>query len=281
MSDIITGEAVVLDLRLARTASRGLAMAVDLLVQATALILVIPLLLASNIDSSLAAAVALSIMILILVGYPVVFETLSRGRSLGKMAFGLRVVRDDGGPIRFRHALVRGLAGFFVDFWALGLFGAVALLVSLFSANSKRVGDYLAGTVVVRQRVPRGLGGGLGSRGVEMPPHLAAWAGTLDLTLLPDDLALAVRQYLGRLGDLTPSAREALGSRLAAEISGYIRTPPPAGTPAVDYLAALLAERRAREEARLQPSPAAADPATAPTDPSPPPAGESPFAPPL
>lgn len=279
MSDIITGEAVVLDLRLARTASRGLAMAVDLLVQSIVLIIATLLLIVSNPDSALAAAVALGIVVAVMVGYPVLFETLTRGRTLGKMALGLRVVRDDGGPIRFRHALVRALAGFFVDFWALGLFGAVALVVSLFSADSKRVGDFLAGTMVVRERVPRGAR----NYAVAMPPHLATWANSVDLALLPDDLALAVRQYLGRLGDLTPSAREALGSRLAAEVGQYIGTPPPAGTPAADYLAALLAERRAREEARLRPSVAkpAHDPVTSPAAPVPSAADDSPFTPPL
>lgn len=276
MSDIITGDAVVLDLRLARTASRGLAMALDLLVQGIALTIAILLLTISSIDGALAAAIDLSITVAVLVGYPMLFETLTRGRTLGKMALGLRVVRDDGGPIRFRHALVRALAGFFVDFWALGVFGAVALVVSLLSAGGKRVGDFLAGTVVVRDRVPRGAQG----QAATMPPHLAAWAATLDLTLVPDDLALAARQYLARLGDLTPAAREALGSRLAAEAGAHIGTPPPEGTSATEYLTALLAERRAREEARLRPAPTATGSATTPATPSPPPTDDSPFAPP-
>ena len=49
--------------------------------------------------------------VLTLVGYPLVFESATRGRSLGKMAMGLRVVSDDGGPERFRQALFRALAG--------------------------------------------------------------------------------------------------------------------------------------------------------------------------
>ena len=50
-------------------------------------------------------------VVLVVVGYPVALETLLRGRTLGKLALGLRVVRDDGGPVGFRQALVRGLAG--------------------------------------------------------------------------------------------------------------------------------------------------------------------------
>ena len=48
--------------------------------------------------------------VLAIVGYPVIFETATRGRTLGKMALGLRVVSDDGGPERFRQALFRALA---------------------------------------------------------------------------------------------------------------------------------------------------------------------------
>ena len=96
-------------------------------------------------EGSLALTLILVFLVLILVGYPVLLETLSRGRSLGKLAVGLRVVRVDGGPIRFRHALTRGLAGFVIDFWALGVFGAVAVVVSLCSSDGRRVGDFLGG----------------------------------------------------------------------------------------------------------------------------------------
>ena len=87
----------------------------------------------------------------VIVGYPVAFETLTRGRSLGKMALGLRVVREDGGPERFRQAFVRGLLGGGRDLADLRL---VALVASLASAQGRRIGDYLAGTVVIHERVP-------------------------------------------------------------------------------------------------------------------------------
>ena len=73
------------------------------------------------------------------------------------MALGLRVVRDDGGPIRFRHALVRGLVGV-VEIWLT--VGAVALVVSLASSQGKRLGDFLAG----HRRRPRTGAHGVGSR---------------------------------------------------------------------------------------------------------------------
>lgn len=249
MSDLVTGEAVALDLQVARLASRSVAFAIDVALQAAILLMlyVVLFLGGAGLDSALVAAVALLVFVAVVVGYPTLFETLTRGRTPGKMALGLRVVRDDGGPIGFRHALVRGLAGVFVDFWALGFFGFVALVVSLLSARGKRVGDYLAGTMVIRVRVPVAA-----SAAVPMPPELARWAAELDLSRLPDTLALSARQYLSRFASLNQGAREALGERLAGEVARHIDTPRPQGAPAWAYLAAVLAERRAREHARLE-----------------------------
>lgn len=185
-------------------------------------------------------------LVLVMVGYPVLFETLSRGRSLGKMAVGLRVVRVDGGPIRFRHALTRGLAGFVVDFWTLGLFGAVAVIVSLCSTDGRRVGDFLAGTLVVRERVPESAY----YPAIGMPPGLAGWASQLDLTRLPDGLALASRQFLARFNELRPEASHALGWGLAQQVGNALGTPVPPGVPPWAFLAAVLAERRNRDHAR-------------------------------
>ncbi|HSR24524.1 MAG TPA: RDD family protein, partial [Candidatus Eisenbacteria bacterium] len=153
MTDLVTGEAVVLELRLAKLASRALALAIDLMVQLGLLFVVafVAAGVAAGADDALAAAIGLVLYVLVIVGYPVAFETLTRGRTLGKLALGLRVVREDGGPIRFRHAFVRGLLAV-VEIWMT--FGSIALITSLASSKGKRVGDYLAGTVVVRERVP-------------------------------------------------------------------------------------------------------------------------------
>ncbi|WP_329051768.1 RDD family protein [Amycolatopsis sp. NBC_01488] len=247
-SELVTGEAVVLDLRVAKLASRALAMLLDLLVQ-FALLLVAFFVLTLTVpgdDASLALTLILVFLVLILVGYPVLFETLSRGRSLGKMAVGLRVVRVDGGPIRFRHALTRGLAGFVIDFWALGVFGAVAVIVSLCSSDGRRVGDFLAGTLVVRDRAPESAAYSV----IGMPPGLEGWAAQLDLTRLPDDLALASRQFLARFGQLAPEASHALGWKLAQQVGNALGTPVPPGVPPWAFLAAVLAERRNRDHAR-------------------------------
>jgi uncharacterized RDD family membrane protein YckC len=228
VSPLVTGEAVTLELQHARAATRSVAFAIDVALQAAVLTpLLVLIVLGSDLDGALLAALSLTASVLVLVGYPVLFETLTRGRTPGKMAMGLRVTRDDGGPIRFRHALVRGLGGFFVDFWALGLLGFVGLVVSLSSSQGKRVGDYLAGTVVIRVRAPSRDATVFG-----MPDGMAQWARSLDLSGLPDDLALAVRQYLSRAPQLSDAARLSLGQTLTEQVADHIGTaPPPGATP--------------------------------------------------
>jgi uncharacterized RDD family membrane protein YckC len=272
---LVTGDAVVLELRLAKLASRGLALAIDLAVQLTVLfvgVLVVGGLLGS-VDEALAAAAGLTFFVAIVVGYPVAMETSTRGRSLGKLALGLRVVREDGGPVRFRHAFVRALLGV-VEIWLS--FGSIALIASLASRQGRRLGDYLAGTLVVRERVPAA-----GHPLAPMPPPLAGWATGLDLSRLPDDLALAARQFLTRAGELSPAAREDMGSRIATAVAAVTAPPPPPGTPPWAFLAAVLAERRRRELARMGvAAPGAAQPFPAgPAAPYAPPVVAAPYAP--
>src|SRR4051794_28284764 len=125
MSEVVTGDAVVVEVRMAQMPSRALAVIIDMLVQITVLVGAYMLLSAFAIvtDPAMFGAVMIVLLVLVMVGYPVLFESLSRGRSLGKLALGLRVVADDGSPERFRQALFRGLAGL-VEFWML--YGAPA-----------------------------------------------------------------------------------------------------------------------------------------------------------
>lgn len=255
----MTGDAVVLELRLAKLPSRALAFGIDLAIMLAAFVGVVLLITGSlvRIDDALGAAVGLVLTLAVFVGYPITCETLTRGRTVGKIALGLRVVRDDAGPIRFRHALARGLAGFIVDFGIFSAFtGVVAIVSSLVSTKGKRIGDLLAGTVVLRERVAAQPGPVM-----PMPPALARWAAELELSRLSDDLALAGRQFLQRAGQLDPHVRVNMAGSLANEVSRQVSPPAPQGTPPEPYLAAVLAERRRREEVRLgaarQPWPAA------------------------
>ncbi|MBC9728611.1 RDD family protein [Streptomyces sp. TRM68367] len=253
MSDLVTGEAVALELRPAKLPSRALAVLLDLAAAVAVYVVVTIVLVASTASLDEAAQTALSIatFVLLLVGGPIAVETLSHGRSLGKVACGLRVVRDDGGPIRFRHALVRGLIGVIE---ILMTFGVVACIASLVSARGRRLGDVFAGTLVVRERVPVAPAGFV----PPPPPWLAGRFSELDLSAVPDGLWLAIRQYLTRMRQLDPQVGWSMAERLAAELAARTGAPAPEGVPPAAYLAAVVQERQAREARRAFGSGAAA-----------------------
>jgi uncharacterized RDD family membrane protein YckC len=250
VAEVITGEAVVIDVPFARFPSRTLALIIDVVIQLVLLFGLGGVALAAGagggLDGAAVAAISLAASVLIIVGYPTLFETLSRGRSLGKLALGLRVVSDDGGPERFRQALMRALLGV-LEIWLT--LGFLALVTSLLSSGSKRLGDIFAGTFVITERLP-------GRRGTTapmsaLPPALAAWAATAELSGLTDATAETARQYLSRYYDFTPVTREEFGRRIAAAVGAQVTPPPPPGTSPPDYLSAVLAERRDRAHARM------------------------------
>ncbi|MGA5318799.1 RDD family protein [Streptomyces pseudogriseolus] len=245
MSELVTGEAVALELRPAKLPSRGLAVLLDLAAAVTVYVVVTLGLVAAtaSLDEAARTAVSIATFVLVLVGGPILVETLTHGRSLGKLACGLRVVRDDGGPIRFRHALVRGLLGVIE---ILMTFGVVACVASLVSARGRRLGDVFAGTLVVRERVPAGQGGFV----PPPPPWLMGRFSGLDLSAVPDGLWLAVRQYLTRMRQLDPRVGSSMAERLAADVAACTGAPVPPGVPPAMFLAAVLHERQTREAQR-------------------------------
>jgi uncharacterized RDD family membrane protein YckC len=255
---LISGDAVELDVRVARLGSRALSRLIDLAVQ---VVLGVVLSILTGIvltsvgpfsDEALAGALIVVDLVLVLIGYPVLLESLTGGRTVGKLALGLRVIRDDGGPVRFRHALTRALIGVAIEFPALGMVvlpplgWLISLWTMLVNPHGKRLGDLAAGTVVIHDRTPETWGWV-----PAMPPNLVGWAALLDLTGLDDDLALAVRHYLARNRRLREPARSRLGYALASEVAAGTTPPAPPGTPGWAYLAAVLAERNRRAALRL------------------------------
>ena len=246
VDDLVTGEAVALELPAAGIALHALSGFLDVLIALLALIVGVfftPLL-TGVADDAIAGAATTVLLVLVFVVLPTTMETLSRGRSIGKLATGLRTVRDDAGPIGFRHALTRALIGV-VEIWLL--FGVPALVSGLVSSKGKRLGDHVAGTYVVRERVHLRL-----PPPPMMPPDLAAWAAGADIARLPDGLAMAVRQFLMRAPLLSPSSRATLGVQLHDEVIGYVAPAPPAGIHPELVLAAVISDRRRRDTIRLQ-----------------------------
>jgi uncharacterized RDD family membrane protein YckC len=247
MADVVTGDAVVVEVQIAQLPVRAVAAVIDLAVIFVFYIFGLILALATQpeFDDALVAAFVVIFTVLVLVGYPVTFETTTRGRSLGKMAMGLRVVSDDGGPERFRQALFRALAAV-VEIWMF--FGGPAVICSLLSSKGKRIGDVFAGTVVISERGPR-----LEPPPV-MPPALAWWASSLQLSGLRPQTAQMARQFLSRESQLNPQVRDQMAHRITAEVAAQISPPPPPGVPPRYVLAAVLAERHRRELMRLRPA---------------------------
>lgn len=255
---LVNAEAVEIDVRVARVGSRALALAFDILVQAVlvGLLVLLAVIAASSglipqhwLDDALFQTTVVVIMIAVLIVYPTTVETLTNGRSVGKAAVGLRVVREDGGPIRLRHAFTRTLIGVAVEWPGLimpPLTWLVALVTMIFSPQGRRLGDLAAGTLMIHERAPATWGAV-----PSMPWALAGWAGVLDLTAMDDDLALAIRLYLARASELVEPQRSRLAQQLAAELYDKVSPPPPPGTPAGVFLAAVLAERRQRSIGRV------------------------------
>ncbi|MDG4820913.1 RDD family protein [Asanoa sp. WMMD1127] len=252
---VVIGEAVELEVRAARAGSRMTALLLDLMAMfiiAVALFALVTLVMSTlpfEFDDASLQGITVVGTVLLLVGYPVTCETLWRGRTLGKAALGLRVVRDDGGPVRLRHALTRSLVGVAAE-WPGVLLPPVtwvaALTTMLGNPRGKRLGDLVAGTMVIHERTPATWGWVPG-----MPPQLAGWARTLDLTGVSDELALAVRHFLARGRELREPARTELGRELAAEIAAVTTPPAPPNVPGWAYLAAVIAERHRRARDRL------------------------------
>ena len=272
---VVTGDAVVLDVQIAQLPVRAVGALIDIAIIMVGYIIGVLLWAATitQFDEALSAAVLIIFTLLALIGYPVVFETATRGRTLGKIAMGLRVVSDDGGPERFRQALFRALAGF-VEIWMF--MGGPAVICSLLSPRGKRIGDVFAGTIVISERGPK-----LPPPPV-MPPALAWWASSLELSALGPDQAELARQFLARAPELSPTVRDEMAYRIAIDVASRISPPPPPSAPPQYVLAAVLAERHRRELARLRPTEPA--PPTYPTPPPPapcaPPPGTGGFVPP-
>lgn len=96
--DLVTGEAVALDLPPATLGLRIFSRIIDLFVVQLAggIVMTLAGVLTAIADEAVATGIMLAATVLVVVGYPVAMETLTRGRTVGKFATGLRVVRERG-----------------------------------------------------------------------------------------------------------------------------------------------------------------------------------------
>lgn len=243
--ELITGEAVALDLRPTDFILRAAGAAIDFVVYFAVWF---GLLLAFStpwlswmIPSALVQVALIASIVLCWVVIPAVVETASKGKSLGRLAVGARIVRDDGGAIGARHAFIRSMIGVLEIVMTLG---SLAALVGLVNARSKRLGDFVAGTYSQHERIARYEPAVFG-----VPPELAEWAQTADVARMPDPLARRVAQFLRQARHLTPTTRERVARDLGNEVARYVYPVPPAHPEL--FLAAVAAKRREREAAAL------------------------------
>jgi uncharacterized RDD family membrane protein YckC len=157
----------------------------------------------------LALAFVSAVIFFVNFGYFALFETVSNGRSPGKRALGLRVLRDGGYPLDGRAALVRNLLRG-VDFMpAFYLVGILSLFVG---RKGKRLGDYAAGTFVVKERKP--------------DEYVSVVAQAKGGPLSPRELSLVV-DFLSRRSMLNEAARMRVGAELAARVAARLGRPAP------------------------------------------------------
>lgn len=244
--ELIVGEAVALDVRSASVLMRGASRLIDFVATLAVLALFIYgmsfLVNYAELDSALLAASTIALLVVTLVIVPTVVEVASHGRSLGKLALGIRVVRDDGGAISFRHALIRSLTAL-LEIWFTA--GGLAAIVGLLNARGKRLGDLLAGTYAQVERVPVPVRAVWG-----VPASLTAWATIADVARLPDPLARRVSSFLGSATQMSTDSRRRLASALADSVAPFV-SPLPEADPEL-FLAAVSALRRERESEALR-----------------------------
>ena len=221
--DVETPELVVFSYTIAGVGSRALAAVVDSVI-IIAMIVAILLTLAglAPVESSTGQkpgvfdAWGLAIMgiaiFLLQWGYYIVFEGVFDGQTLGKRLLRLRVVRDGGYSVTFGASAVRNLVRF-IDLQPFGTYG-VGMLSVIFSKQGKRLGDTVAGTIVVREALVRQLAPAESKAPTESAPALE--------TLLTEDEYVVLERFIDRRGALDQERRSALAAQLASRLTNAL-----------------------------------------------------------
>lgn len=223
---VITPENVAISYELAGLGSRALAYLLDVLLQIVMLVSLF-LMLAGvtwwagwghnarimQTLSDFATAIIVVSLFVVTVGYFIYFETVRSGQTPGKRALGLRVIREEGGPIDFSGAAIRNLVRVLE---LILLLHFSSLLFILISPKYKRLGDYAAGTIVVKERRPSTVA----PEAPELQPAQAHAEAMFvrDVHLLSMDELATLRRYIDRRGELKPDVQETLARQIAAPI---------------------------------------------------------------
>jgi len=239
---IVTPEAVVLDVETAGFASRIIAALVDLSIQALILVLLNAILaLVFFGDGSTYNTAAAVVVFAVLFGYPIGFEWALRGRTPGKMALGLRAVTVDGAPIRLREATLRAMGGIADKLLPPG--GITGALFVTLTPRHQRIGDLIAGTIVIRDPERHVASPALW---FSAPPGLETYAASIDPTAITVDQYTVIRSFLVRGRGLAPSARLELATDLADRLAAHVRHERPEWVPPDAFLVCAMARYQRR-----------------------------------
>jgi uncharacterized RDD family membrane protein YckC len=243
--EVLTGEAVALDIQPTGFFLRVLGALIDIVLAIFVYALFVLVMIwwgGAGLDPALMPILSIAMLVVVAVVIPTVVETATRGRSLGKLAVGGRIVRTDGGAAGFRPALIRALVGV-LEIWMTA--GAVAAVTGAFTPRSQRLGDLLAGTYSQRTRSPR-----LPEVDPVVPPALQAWAAVADVAPLSERLSRRLGQFVRQADQLQPHARARLARDLAAEAAASV-SPVPDIDPET-FVRAVAAVRFQRELAAVR-----------------------------
>lgn len=184
---------------------------------------------------------------LVLIGYPIVAEASFGGQTVGKRALGIHAVMDDGSPLTFMSAAIRGIVRVVDLLPGVGLVGMISILAT---QRSQRLGDLVAGTLVVHDSTARARRRqhertGPVDLGLSMPPVLSPEQAGWDVSgVEPDDLVV-VRSFLSRRHQIDSHHRAELADRLAGQLLPKVAGVPFDGGPEV-FLERIVAARSGR-----------------------------------
>jgi uncharacterized RDD family membrane protein YckC len=243
---VVTPEAVRLEFQAASVGTRALAIVIDLIIQSIALLVVslgIGFAVTTGVGPRLEQWVGVTLLLLtffaFLWGYPTICETIW-GRTPGKAVMGLRVVTREGAPVAFRHAAIRAALAL-VDLY--GTFGGVAVLTVLLSKREQRLGDLVAGTLVLRERTAAPPAQPIR---FAVPPGLEDYARTIDPAVIDAAGYQAVRTFLRRAEALQPALRRRVAVQIADPIVERLGQRPPAQLTPELFLLCLAARYQER-----------------------------------
>lgn len=243
--EVLSGEAVAIDVQPVGFLLRAVGAIIDMLVGFAVFLLWIFLRIwlldAGILDEATDRIVTIAAIVVSFVVLPITIEVALKGRSLGKLAVGGRIVRIDGGAAGFRHAFIRALLGVLEIYMTLG---GIAVLAGAFSSRSQRLGDMVAGTYSQRVRTPK-----LVPSVPVLPPALAGWAQIADVARLPDRLARRISQFLQSAPRMVPMARARVAQELLIDATPFVSPMPQA--PPEQVLIGITVLRRERERRAL------------------------------